>query len=451
MGLRPQARTEPSRTVLVVVALCVGLGALVNPKGPGHMAPVDGLMLIGLVVVFAWVVRNRVPLRLPYLVPVTGLMATGLVAALFSVSPSGGLQAVVQESFLVLWCAAVAMVCRTTRALGLLLRVWAGSAIGWAALLILAVATGQKWLSGAGSVANGTSDLSGLSEGTRARLFFDHPNMAGNYFMVAIFVVVAAGYPRRLSVRVSACAVLGVAMFLTGSNAALLSLLGGAVVAVFLHVRAHRGTVTATAAVAVLLMVGGVGWFEVAAPIVATAQQSANPLLRNSVGRGERSAEARQSLFASQFQIFERGDLLGIGPAGTRSALGAEGATAVHEAHNDYLGTLVERGPLGLLAVLGLVGVVAARLVRISGRPLPPRLQSAVPVPAALTGACVAFALTALTHEILHYRWLWTLLAIVAAVHLLARAEPGRDGAAAERTTTPGGVRPSVPASSGAR
>jgi O-antigen ligase len=180
-----------------------------------------------------------------------------------------------------------------------------------------------------------------------------------------------------------------------------------------------------------LALVGvlGVGWVEVVSPFLTTASQSSNDLVRNSVGRGIRSAEARQSLFSSQLQIFEKGDLLGIGPAVTKSTLGAEGATAVHEAHNDYLGTLVERGPLGLTAVLALVGVTVVRLARFTTRPLPPRLAAVLPMPAALGGACLVFAATALTHEILHYRWLWTLLAVVAAVYLLAgETPPGAGG-----------------------
>ena len=74
---------------------------------------------------------------------------------------------------------------------------------------------------------------------------------------------------------------------------------------------------------------------------------------------------------------------------------------------------------LGLLAVFGLMAAIIARIVSISRRQLAPRLAAAVPVPAALAGACAAFAATAFTHEVLHYRWLWTLLGIIAAVHLL--------------------------------
>jgi O-antigen ligase len=398
--------------VLVVLGIAVALTPLVSPKGPGHGAPVDALMFIGAVVAFLWAQRSRAVLRVPYVVPMTCLVAVGLVAALVGVSPFVGGLAMVQELFLLLWGAALATVCRTPRALGVLLRTWALSAAAWAVVLIAAVLTGQHAISGGvGAV------------GSRARLFFDHPNMAGNYFMIGAFIVVASGCPRRMWLRVAAVAVCVLAMFLTGSNAALLSLIGGAVLALFLHLRAHAGPVRAIAVVTALVAVLGVGWVEVGAPLVAAAQQSDNSLLRYSVGRGARSAEARQSLFTSQFQLYEQGDLLGIGPAGTREALGTEAAPAVKEAHNDYLGALVERGPLGALALFGLVGAVAARAVWLTRRPLSPRLTAVVPVPAALVGACAAFALTAVTHEILHYRWLWTLLGLVAALHLLIRQE----------------------------
>jgi O-antigen ligase len=109
----------------------------------------------------------------------------------------------------------------------------------------------------------------------------------------------------------------------------------------------------------------------------------------------------------------------------TLQTLDAQAAGQVKEAHNDYLATLVERGPLGLLALVALIGAIAFRLVRVNVRQLPPRLAAAVPVPAALAGVCATFATTAVTHEILHYRWFWAMLAVVAAVHLLAKRESG--------------------------
>jgi O-antigen ligase len=304
-------------------------------------------------------------------------------------------------------------VCRTPRALEVLLRTWALSATAWGAAMIVGVVGGVSLLSGT------------KHAGTRARLFFDHPNMAGNFFMIAIFLVVASGFPRQRPLRYACCAVLLVAVFLTGSNAAMLSLVGGALVAVFLHLKAHRGAVPAIAVTTALLLVLGAGAAFVVPPLVTLAEESHDPLLRYTLGRSPESADKRGDIFADQIQLYERGDLLGIGPAATKHELGSSFAGVAKEAHNDYLATLVERGPFGLLAVVGLMAAVFARVAGITRRRLLPRLAVAVPVPAALGGACAAFALTALTHEVLHYRWFWTLLGLVAAVYLLA--QPARE------------------------
>ena len=47
----------------------------------------------------------------------------------------------------------------------------------------------------------------------------------------------------------------------------------------------------------------------------------------------------------------------------------------------------------------------------------------------ALSGALVAFAVAGITHEVLHYRHLWTLLAILAAQYLLTRRDRKAVGA----------------------
>ena len=427
--LQPARSPEPDRAVTTLVAGYIALAALINPKGPANTAPWDVLALLTLFGVFLWALSRRPVLRVPYGWPMAGIMITGLVAALLSVDPPGATVAVLQELFLLLWCAAVATVCRTADVVRILLRAWAVSAIAWALLLEVAVVAGLSSIAGTGTrVLPGSGGTVEAGIGTRARLFFDHPNMAGNYFMIAVFIVLASGYPRKRRLRIGACAVLVVAMFLSGSNAALLSLIGGAVVTLFLRVRARSGLVRALSIVGVLVVVLSVAAVEVAVPLVTIAEQTNNPLLKYSIGRGQRSADARVALFGSELEIYQRGTLLGIGPATTKETLSQQASARAKTAHNDYLATLVERGPLGLVAVFLLVCSVWARITAIGRRPLPPRLAAAVPMPAALGGACAAFALTSLTHEILHYRWFWTLLGIVAAVHLLAareHADPG--------------------------
>ena len=126
----------------------------------------------------------------------------------------------------------------------------------------------------------------------------------------------------------------------------MLSLVGGAVVAVFLHLKTHRGVIPAIAVVTALGLVLGVGAVYVLPPLVTAAEQSRDPLLRYTVGRSPESADKREEIFADQIELYERGDLLGIGPAATKHELGNSFAGVAKEAHNDYLATLVERGPV---------------------------------------------------------------------------------------------------------
>lgn len=409
----PQPAPREPVLVLALLAVAIALTPLVSPKGPGNATPIDALMLVAVIATVTWAWRSRAAVRVPYAIPVMAMAVAGLASAMTSISPGGGAVAVAQEIFLLSWCAAIATACRTPRAIGMLLRVWALSVAAWAAVLVAAVLLGSNAISG----------VPGKGVG-RAQLFFDHPNMAANYFMLGIFAVVASGCPRRVWARIGVCLLILAAMFLTGSNAALLSLVIGGVVTIFFHTRARRGLVTAIAVVLVLVAGLGVAWTQAAVPLITAAQQSDDPLLRYSIGRSTRSADARTSLFASQLEIYQQSSVHGIGPSATRDVLGDVAATKVKEAHNDYLATLVERGPLGVLGLVGLIGVIWARVVRVTRRRLPPSLAAAVPVPGALAGACVAFALTAVTHEILHYRWLWTLLALIAALHLLSRPRP---------------------------
>jgi O-antigen ligase len=214
------------------------------------------------------------------------------------------------------------------------------------------------------------------------------------------------------------------------------------VVTLYLRVRARQGVVRALASAGAVVALLGLGAVEVAVPLVSIASQSSNPFIRYSIGRGQRSADARQSLFSQQLSVYERGDLLGIGPSTTKATLAEDAASTVKQAHNDYLATLVERGPVGLLALFLLISTVFGRIVVFARRPLPPWLAAAVPLPAALGGACAAFALTSLTHEILHYRWLWTLLGLVAAMHVLARQQRPAGGAEPQLVRPRRGGRP---------
>jgi O-antigen ligase len=122
-------------------------------------------------------------------------------------------------------------------------------------------------------------------------------------------------------------------------------------------------------------------------------------------------------------RLYVSGSPLGIGPGATRPTLIAEQNFYAKESHNDYLGALAERGILGVLGLLLLVGAIATRSRAIVREPRTPELMAAVPRPSALVAALMALAVSALFYEVLHFRQLWALLGIVAALQLAGRRE----------------------------
>jgi O-antigen ligase len=250
--------------------------------------------------------------------------------------------------------------------------------------------------------------------------------MAGNYFMISLFVVLASGYPKHPVLRAGGCIVLFMAMLYAGSNTALLGLPIGLLVMVFVNVKRRTDLVSAVAAVLCIGLAGGLVWTVMAQPVIESVQSSNNRLVRYSVARSERSANARESLFQMQFNLYRKSNLIGIGPSSTKAKLGASNFAAVKEAHSDYLASLVERGPLGIVGLIALFGAVGARTMGLGSPDTSKEYLEAVPNVGALCGAFVAFAITGITHEVLHYRHLWTLLAVLAALHLYGRPRRGR-------------------------
>ena len=417
-------RPGSDRLPLVVVGLGLCLLPLLNPKGPANMAPVDLVLGAAILVVAIWASTVRARVRVPYAIAFGGLALTGLVAALAGDAPITGASAVVQEVFLLAWCVAVTMVCRTPQGLRTVTRTWCLSSTVWAVIVVLAVMAGVERVPGGSG-----------GEGVRARLWFDHPNMASNYFMIAFFVVIATRQPRKPLARAFAVTALLAALLLAGSNSAISCLPIGLLVIVFLRIQGRRGPIPALAASLCLVLVAGILWAGMGQPILARIQSSDAAIVRSSVGRGEKSTNSRAELFASEFNIFREGHLLGIGPAASARALVERRAHIANGSHNDYLATLVERGPLGMVALMSLMGAIGVRLV--SAQKLSPEWASVVPNPAALAAAAVGFAVSAVTHEVLHYRNLWTLLAIIAALHLYGRSPAGSPSSSVALGATP--------------
>jgi O-antigen ligase len=396
---------------------------LLRPTGPGNITPSDLLMGVSILGVIWWAGTERIPFHLPYAVPMGILIVAGGVAAQFSVAPASGMLAIGQDAFLLVWAGAIATFCRTPENLSVMLRAWSWSAGAWATVVIAAVLSHRWWLVG----ANG--DVGG-----RAQLWFDNPNMAGNYFLVSLFVVLLGRHPRRPWLRAAVCAALVAAIVLTGSNAALLSLALGAIATALVVISRRVDLLNAIVIVALVgFVVFGAAFSAVRLEIPQRISQSSNELISKSLARGPRSAAGRSTLFSEGFQLYRTGSLLGRGPASTKANLELGDGSIVKEAHDDYLAALVERGPIGVVGLIVLLAGIWVRAFSVAFRPLAAPWARMLANPAAAIGVVVTLLVTSTTHELLHYRHVWALLGILAALHLYGRVSPrpSLDGAPA--------------------
>jgi hypothetical protein len=402
---RGDAVTRLGRWRVTQVAVCVAVVGmpLLRPAGPGNTGLVDLALLGAMVVSAVWAATRALRVRLPYAWPVGLSVLAGALALLVAGgSPYRGVLALAQDVFVFAWAAAVATLGADRRLLDVLCRAWAYSTAVWAAVLIVADAAGIDWLTGVTT-----------RDGIRASLTLGDPNLCANYFLVGLFVMRATRRPRHTGLRWFACALAVTAIVLTLSNGGLLALLAATLLGALFRLGRRRGLTVAVSLGAGLVLAGAVTGAVVDVHGFVTRVESASPLVRDSLGREAESGGSRTTLAHEGLGLWLRGDApLGIGPAGTEPALRAEQAPYVKEAHDDWLAAPLERGPLGALALVLLaasVGVRARRAVRAGG-------DSVVPRPELLAAAALAVAISATFYETLHFRHVWALFGLIAAL-----------------------------------
>ncbi len=410
-GPSPRRGTS-ARIAMITLTLAFVFQPILHPVGPGNSSPVDLLTVASIVTAAFWATGAHRRLRAPYCLPVLIFIAAGAASGLAGPLPGTSLLALADDVLLFAWCTTVVNVLTAPRALRVALAAWSWSGIFWAGVVIVA------WL---GHI----TFLEGLqpTEGNRVLFTFGDPNYASTYWDATLFVVYAARTPGKRWMRITGYIMLAWALALTESNGGTLACLIG--IFFLILVRCYRrygwaGTVAV--ALAVALLAGG---FFTAFPLnsirtwAATSNQS---LLVNSIGRSAQSSAERSQLITETGQLYRLTDgVTGLGPATTKPLLGMWLYPYANEAHDDYLAALVERGTAGLLGLLLLVGSAISRAGPILRRPLSARYAAVVPRPAGLVAGLLALSVNSFYEEILHFRFLWALLAIVAVVGKDAR------------------------------
>jgi hypothetical protein len=403
------------RLAVGTVALAVAMIPLLRPSGPGNTSPlVDGAIVLAVGATLLWAGASGAKLHVPYGLAIAVLIASGALAGLLGAYPEVGLLALTQDIFLLVWVTALVNVARTPAALKTVLRIWVVSTIFWAGLLDVLILTGQSHLAG----------VTGRWGG-RASLTFGDPNMAATYYFLSLMVIGATKFPRNRLLRVGAYVLHVMALLYTGSNGGMVVLLIGTLAASLLLLRRRAGLVPALAASALLIVVG-VGLYSQVKldDIRSAALQTGQQLLIDSVGRSDESAAFRELLLTESAGLYLDGAPLGLGPNATEAALTERQSHFRKNTHNDYVAALIERGIPGAVGLLLLIGAVAVRTWTVAKGPLSVAFAAAVPRPEFFVGAVLGIGVAASFYQVLHFRHVWALLGVIAALYLWGREPP---------------------------
>jgi O-antigen ligase len=432
-----------ARVNLWLLAGTIALLPLLVPRGPGQSAPVDAVALLFVLFALGGLLWRGRPLQLPAKGPLVLIMAASVVATVASLSLPDSLLSLLIEAYLVLLFICVANdLGDDRRALRAALVAWSVAALIWAGVFVgfhyHLLPEGLQQLLIENSKGGGYR-VSGASK---------NPNLAASYMMTSFFVLLASPWPSRRPARLGAAGFLLLAVYVTGSNGALLGLaVGVAVLAVGACLRGSRTPrqrlqvvgVTIVAGVAVLttaLLIVGIPQVGVS-NVKAVAAGEREGAFAGNLGRLDRSVGSRLSIWSNAWDGAGSRVLVGVGPDAAPRIPFAAG-TLRRGLHNDYLAFLIERGLLGLLGLLAFCAVV----LRWSGRLLaaPSQEEGAGRwIPAGLAGAVVANLVLATNHESFHFRHLWLLFGLVwAASRLLPEDATAVQDAGSDPMTIPG-------------
>ncbi|MDP9093381.1 MAG: O-antigen ligase family protein [Actinomycetota bacterium] len=399
------------RFALLAMAAAFAVQPALHPSGPGNSSPVDVVILVSILAVAIWVASNRLPMRGPYLLGESMIIVGGAIAGAVGPLPATALLAIVQDIILIVWCVAIVAVANDPARLTLLAKAWAYSSTIAAAVLV------------AGSMAHITA-ITGVvaREGNRALFTFGDPNYAASYWVLSIFVVYACKAPTSRTVRAGGYALLLWALLLTESNGGIVELAVGCGFLSFVSLLRRYGP---AAAITTLLLVAGALTITLRtvpfSSVQAWARASGNPLLVNSLGRSNDSSSQRTQLIHEALQLYESDGFLGSGPASTKPLLTVRSYPYAKEAHNDYLASLVENGPIGALGLLVIICSATWRATVVLRAPPSSRSADSLPRPEGIVAALLAASVAATYYEVLHFRFVWALLSMTAALAFEAR------------------------------
>jgi len=383
---------------LLVLLLC--LLPIEHWRFPLNLKPADlALMLLTLYgLLKAWQTHQR--LDFPLLLPMWLILFSSLIATLVGLANPESIIAMTQEIYLFSWFIVLTNVLKTLPLSDLdrLMKIWSVIAC------LESVTTVMGMLRIGPSMFYRSSYEQVTMEFIRATGTYDNSNSVAVYISISFFILLATSWPVWLR------SVLGVwlfvGMFGTGSNGALLSTFGSLAVLVGV-----RSIVENRQDIKLLIAVIGMGAGIVAAVLFILGLSSSllselgsgtgEPLLFQTLGRLSHSAISRFDIFRWAWKTYRRHPW-GTGPNSFSSGL-----------HSDYVAFLFERGPLGIIAWLWMIGATLLRSLQAANQLIDKYQRWQV----LLFGVgFLGCAVNAFSHEVSHMRQVWMLMAFLFAL-----------------------------------
>jgi hypothetical protein len=244
-----------------------------------------------------------------------------------------------------------------------------------------------------------------LREGlVRAVGTYINPNAVAVYLSVSFFVVLATSWPTWVRFVLGGWVLAG--MFGTGSNGALLSTFGSLVILVVVYsIVEKRRKIMSWGAIVFM----GAGLVTTVLLILSLAPSLLSgfgldvsaPALFQTLGRFSNSLASRLDIIAWAWETY-RHHPWGTGPNSFSSGL-----------HNDYMAFWFERGPLGLIGWLWMVGATLLTPIRAADQLINKHQRWQM---LALGAGFLACAANAFSHEVSHMRQVWMLMVFLFAL-----------------------------------
>jgi O-antigen ligase len=376
------------KTKIIYFLLIASLVPLIKPQFIYNLTLFDFINVV-FIIFFLTYIFAKGELQIPLLIPMAVILIGSLISMFNAQVPVANSLALIIDLYLFIFFIVLYNVIETKRELKIFILFW----IVFAAL------------EGIFMLADIFPNFVKRSLGT-----FLNPNMGSSYLGLSFFLLFQpyARVGKKLTWLFGFFILSG--MLATKSLAGIIGFFIGALAMIILY-WLRTGAFNRAKLVAVLLIIAIIG-------LVIYPQFAKVP---NLFSRFNRSSYTRIESWKTGLDTFIKSPLgYGIGPAGFKEVgpevKGLRSKPKKHALHNDWLSFLVERGVIGFLGMVLLIGTITKMLFQTLRTESSKRESLWI---TALFGMLIFTLSFSFTHEVLHFRHVWCLFVLIAVEHKL--------------------------------